>query len=806
MLFAACGMSAAVFLAYYGGFAAASAGAVVLAMVLLAFRKPELLPELMNGSRDAGKRRAAALLVLLFYCLGAVSMWHTDRQLEKEASLLKGSTIRGAVTDCARKVDAGGESRLQLTVQSEQGKVLASYRDTYDDECAPEGRIVELRGEITDPAVKRNPGCFDYALYLRSRGITKTMTCDSITVQPLRPLRQAPLAYLRNRVCTARDSFIARLEHRTDFSTAAMMRAIMFGDKGGLEEDTLERFQQNGTAHILAVSGLHIGIIFAFLRRLWRWRRGRGYFVFNLAFFVMYAAAAGFSPSVTRAVVMVLLHILAELRGWRYDLSSGAFAVMIGVLLHQPYMLFNTGFEMSFLAVLTLVLVLPYLKRFYSGILLASLAVQLGLGPFMLYQFNYLSLLSVLINVPIVFLAGLIVPAGLVSMACGAAGLPGTEYADRLIRILCRILEDLNTAGQAGGMTTLQIPSPLLQIIGMYYLGLLLLASEEGRLALIRAAAKGRYAVKMILLIVMLSTAFQAFASDGFSKCDMTFVDVGQGDCMHLRVKDSSRLFRKEDAYHVLIDGGGRDQFDVGKKILRPYLLKNGVGKIDLAIVTHLHNDHYDGIRSLCREGMVEKLCIYEGYKVNEAAILEECGIAREDLIYAAAGDVLRLGDASFQMLAPPAKSYGEYIRLAEDETDENKKSLLIRVEYHGVSAMMTGDIGEDGEKDAWQRSGASALRCDILKVGHHGSKTSSSDGFLDAVRPSVSVIQVGENNRYGHPAQETLEKLDSRRIPVYRNDLQGAVGLEFGKGRIRKIRTMISANTNNTIQSAAHL
>ena len=117
---------------------------------------------------------------------------------------------------------------------------------------------------------------------------------------------------------------------------------------------------------------------------------------------------------------MVLLHILAGIRGWRYDLSNAAFAVGLFVILQNPYMLFNTGFQMSFLAVLTLVLVLPYLRRVYSEIFLASLAVQLGLGPYILYQFNYLSPHAVLINVPVVYLAGLIVPAGLLSMVFGA--------------------------------------------------------------------------------------------------------------------------------------------------------------------------------------------------------------------------------------------------------------------------------------------------------------------------------------------------------------------------------------------------
>lgn len=794
MLFAACASAAAVMLSFYAGSASAAICAVLLSAWLISCGQQRAAED-----QRCRKNRHAAWLFLVFFCLGAFAFWQEDRILTKEADSLRGSSLQGEITDCTEKTSRSGDPCLQFTIRTEEGPVAVRYyehdsngadRSYRNGEQALEGCLAEITGDLEEPDGKRNPGCFDYALYLKSMGITKTVNCDDIIVHPCRPFAEAPISFIRNSVCKVREDFIRRLAGRTDQQTAAMMRAIMFGDKGGLDEETLETFQKNGTAHILAVSGLHIGIIYAFILKLWRGRRRWAFFGFNMTFFVLYAAAAGFSPSVTRAVVMVLLHILAGVRGWRYDLSSAAFAVALAVILRNPFMLFNTGFQMSFLAVLTLTLILPYIRRFYTGVFLASLAVQIGLGPFILYQFNYFSFLTVLINVPVVALAGLIVPAGLASMALGASGLPACGIADQALQMLCRIMAQLNAAGQAGGMSTVQIPSPPLWCMAFYYTALLLFATEEGRLALIRASDKGKYVFKTALLILLVSAVFQAFASDGFRKCDITFVDVGQGDCMHLRIDDRSRLLNRNDTYHVLIDGGGRDGFDVGKQILRPYLLKNGVGKIDLAILTHLHNDHYDGIRSLCRMGMVEKLCVYEGYKTEEERILAECGLEQDDLIYAAAGDVLTLGDASFTMLAPPALTDSEYVRLSKEEEDENKKSLLIKAEYHAVTVMMTGDIGEEGEQSVME-SGREHLDCDILKVGHHGSKTSSCEQFLAAVAPKVAVIQVGENNMYGHPSPETLQRLSDAGASVYRNDLMGAVGFELERGKIRKAVTI---------------
>ena len=249
-------------------------------------------------------------------------------------------------------------------------------------------------------------------------------------------------------------------------------------------------------------------------------------------------------------------------------------------------------------------------------------------------------------------------------------------------------------------------------------------------------------------------------------------VDVGQGDCIHFRIGGKN----------VMIDGGGREGYDVGEKTLKPYLLKNGVRKIDLAFVTHLHTDHYEGIRSLCRAGMVKKLCVYEGYRPVEKDILSECGIRKEDIIYVSSGDVITVGSARFTILSPVKRSLLEYEELIQDEEDENRKSLMIKAEYKGINTIVTGDIGYDGENDVLERIGRDGLDCDILKVGHHGSRTSTSWDFLKALSPEIAVIQVGMNF-YGHPSKGVLDRLSASGIKYFRNDRNGAVGIRIKRG-----------------------
>lgn len=779
MLFAVCGCTAAVVVSYYAGMVAAAAAVCGAACVMI-----------LHGK---GRKRRIAALLLVFYCLGSASFWHAERTLTAEASLLAGNSVCGEIIDCEEKTTSAGEPYLQMTVHTGSGRVLCkSYGNCRIEGIAAEGCTAEIRGKLKDPNGRRNPGCFDYALYLRSQGVTKTMTCDAVTVFPVRPFREAPLSYIRNRVYLAREGFIRRLTSQTDQATGALIRAVLFGDKGGLDGNVLETFQKNGTAHILAVSGLHIGIIYGFFLKLWRWRRGWAFLTFNTAFFVLYAAAAGFSPSVTRAVIMVLLHIAAGIRNRRYDLANAAFLVLIGVILRNPYMVFHAGFQMSFLAVLSLTLVLPYMKRFYSGVFLASAAVQVGLGPFMIYSFNYLSMLAVVINVPVVALTGLIVPLALVSMALSPFSL--LLPVASALKFICSALIRLNAVTQMDGVSTFQIPSPPLWLLAVYYLCLLLFATEEGRLGLLRAARKGRYILNMLVLILVLSAGFAAFASDGFEDCDITFVDVGQGDCVCVRTEGG--FFGKDRCY--LFDGGGSADYNVGKSVLREYLLKNGISHVDGAFVTHLHTDHYKGICELSQLGMVDRIYVYEANRLRKDSIMEETGLPADRIIYLGAGNAVKLNDIHksnsvyVEILYPTSCSDAEYSRMIANDTDENLLSLVFKVTFSGkrgdTDVLITGDLGEEGEKAL----DVSKLQSEILKVGHHGSKTSTTDAFLAAVQPDIAVIQVGKNNLYGHPTSETLKRLADSGAAVYRNDLMGAVGIEMGKGNVVKVRTMI--------------
>ena len=308
-----------------------------------------------------------------------------------------------------------------------------------------------------------------------------------------------------------KEQYLHQLKGTAGESAAGLMRGILFGEKTEIEEDTLEEFQRNGTAHILAVSGLHIGILYGVLGKLWRGKKGWLYFWMVTMVLIGYSFLASFSPSVVRASVMIVLHLYAKVRHLRYDLGSASFVVLLMILLKNPMQLFHTGLQMSFLAVLTLSAAAPFFQKFYQGIFLSSGVVQLGLLPYTAYVFNYVSLAAVFINVPIIFLAGFLVPLGIGGFVLSLILLEPTavsiEIMGQAIDGLCGLLTSCNSMTCIKGVTSFEVTSPPRALLAGYYLLLLLFLSEEGRLLILR---KRKKAVAALICLCLAAGADRA--------------------------------------------------------------------------------------------------------------------------------------------------------------------------------------------------------------------------------------------------------------------------------------------------------
>ena len=744
------------------------------------------------------------MLILIFYVISVFNFFIYDLGSGKFDDYIGSNVeISGEIKNFKEKKNSQGDKYIQLELCADRlngsnisdnllhrpHTVLVNcYNEKFLHRKIVPGYEVSVKGRLDEPKKKSNPNCFDYALYLKSIGIEVLLNADDIEVLDYKSTLQGNLYNLKK-------IYKERLKETSGKEISGFMSGIMFGEKEDIDEEILEDFQKNGTAHILAVSGLHVGIIYGFISILWRGRKKKIFFAFITLFMMCYVILASFSPSVIRAVFMVELHALSKLLHRRYDLSSAAFLAVVFILYENPMMIFNAGFQMSFIAVLSMAAVIPYIKRVYDGMFTAGIAVQAGLLPYTMYSFNYFSLASLFVNIPIIFLAGIVVPLGLcvlflVIISEGIFSLSSLlssapefmiEIISKFIAGICVMIKFLNEMTCIDGITVFEVTSPGHIFLAFYYLSMLAFMSEAGRLLIIR---KGRSAIKILVLIITaFSLSFGYVTKSGFEKADIVFVDVGQGDCIHIKTENGSNYF---------VDGGGNVNYDLGRKTLKPYLLKNGVKELDGAFVTHLHTDHYKGIAELCRQGMIRKLFLYEGNCVNEDKILKETGLERDNLVYISEGqNILLSREANIEVLAPEKRTNDEYLKLAENSKDENEMSLIMKVNIGNKSVLVTGDIDEKMEDELSEKYG-DILNSDILKVAHHGSKYSYSEKFAEFVSAKYAVFQVGKNN-YGHPNEAVLVNYRNLGAEVFRNDIDGAVGfiMNYGKDAMEVVTAL---------------
>ena len=738
------------------------------------------------------KKRILCMLLFLFIGMGL--FFHESSQVfflnqfDDKTVSLNGSVIFAENKD-------KDVYYLTLLVREGQGAVLKKpekvlvrvygHLEGYQDLV---GRDIQIRGKLEIPSPARNPKCFDYQKYLKTKEIGSIINVNPRFID--NGGWQSGVFYLGwrllNKISLVKAEFISTMSNEIPKDEMALVKGMLFGDKSDIDSDTLIQFQRNSTAHILAVSGLHVGMIYVLLLAFFRKRNSLFFDIIIMGLLIIYAIMSFMAPSVIRAVFMIGLHIVTKRFHFRYDLLSATLFTGGAILLFNPMMLLNAGFQLSYIALLSMSFIIPFLKRRLPFKVLKPflplIAIQIGLIPIIAFHFNYLSFIGIVANIPTIFLAGLIIPLLILLFPLhfflsGVLMNTAATSVDWLIQGLISI----NEALYFNGKFTMLVPSPGFWMVLLFYGLMFFLTSELVGVWLERKnLIKVVGAVSLILFISLVSGIIQ---EDEFKGADIIFLDVGQGDCLFIETPTGKT---------AMIDSGGSPRYDVGRKVLLPFLLKNGYKKLDLALITHLHQDHYGGVKTLSQEIPIGKLVVYEGYKPLKENIISETGFNSDQLVFAKKGDTVRLDEyVSIEILYPSGWKGGDIY----SPEDENQMSLVIMVVYEGLKIMMTGDIDQNGEKGvvgAVENIGD--LECNILKVPHHGSKYSMGDGFIGYTNPDCAVIQVGKNN-FGHPSSCVLEKCHERDIMVFRNDLHGAIGFQGRNwdGQNLWVRTMIT-------------
>ena len=757
----------------------------------------------------------------------------------------------------------------QLLVQEEaaekqllvQGKCAEKPADTkatenilcYLREGVPEpeiGSLVILKGTLKNFQQPTNPGQFNAPFYYQILRISFRLNQAEIQVKSDRFYKIAEGLYqLRRKAGSKVDALLPEQE-------ASVMKTMLLGEKGILDEEIKGLYQRKGIAHILAISGLHISMIGMGLYQLLR----RAGLKINLSailasmIIVLYGMMTGFAVSAIRAIAMFLLQMLAQILGRTYDRITALAVAAVLVLVEQPLYLFHSGFQFSFLCVLGISLILPVLgnvrkgKKLFEGVALMAVTLPVYLGVF--YQ---IPVYSMFLNFIVLPMMSILMGAGIVMILAAFLCTPLAIPAAWLITGILMVYERI-------GLFTEKLPHhywtpgcPAKWQLAVYVAVLIIIAAlgrtkrkavlyqkdcihrrggcakeilQEQNKRIRRIACHGgkwisTYGIPvgicwgfLLLGVVILTWRFRP-------ELQVTFLDVGQGDCIFLQT---------EDGASYLTDGGSSSVSKVGKYRMIPFLKYQGASQIKAVFVSHADSDHCNGIAELLEQAELEGIRV-ENLVLTDIA--DECrSEGYEELVELAGqngitvqllheGQQLQDGELLFQCLHP-SKGYR-----AEDL---NETSMVLLVTYREFSMLLTGDVQGAGEEHLtqelqdWKEPGVAQMQdvirisgeeesmeeesieeqsiederieeqieekrpqnkmganhteteLTILKVAHHGSKNSTSEEFLKAANPKIAIISCGKGNRYGHPHEETLERLEKADVPWFCTKDYGAI------------------------------
>lgn len=643
------------------------------------------------------------------------------------------------------------------------------------------GEKIKVRGDLEMPRGRSNPMSFNYRLYLKTLKIDYIINtrADNIAFTETTILNNTYGKFI-GKIQDLKDTFAKKLSRFMSKESCELLEGIMFGEKSNISETEYENFQKNGVAHVLTVSGLHIGIIYAFLIFLLGKKNFKLKATAIVAFLIIYATLANFNIPVMRAVIIIMIHLVSILLKRTFDFLSAVSLSGIILLIFNPMLIFSASFILSYLAVMVIGFGLPWVRVFAKGskvkeAVLFILLIQVGMAPVTIYLFNYFSLSAFLMNLPIIFIVEIILPIGMILFV-----LANISFSLPIFTLLC-FVQDFLISFMRGALAFVSqikflsytVPSMPFYILILLYLIFFFVLSDSFKIFGSRKMYKQIGVVVGIFVVCSIGVSFNNYYKQ--NRADITFIDVGQGDGIHVRLSNGKNL---------LIDGGGNENYfggesyNVGKNVLAPYFLKNGVGKIDYYVATHLHTDHFKGAKELSNIMPIKNAFFYNGYELSKSSIYDNSNFEKTNINFVYYPMEVKLDKDLTIKILYPSKFDSDVL-----PKDENEISLVFVVNFKGVKTIFTGDMGFDGERNMMSLAKTLDLNVDILKVGHHGSKYSTSDEFLATIKPNIAVIQVGKNS-YGHPTPEVLERLESIKAKVFRNDTQGALMLYIDRGK----------------------
>ena len=651
-----------------------------------------------------------------------------------------------------------------------------------DNEKLEYGDQINFVGEFLEPDSKRNYGGFDYSLYLKTQKIFGTFN-----VQNFKIISKNNGNKIQKNIMNFKQYVKEILRKYLNKDEAELGIGLVIGDRTGISKEVENDFKDSNLTHMLAVSGSHFTYIILAVgyanKMIKRNRLGK---IIVIIVIILFMNLTGNTASVARSGIMAIMMVIASLFYRRADIWTSMSVAIIFQLISNPYIIFDVGLQLSYGGVIGIVLFnekltelfIKYfnkketkIKQYIITAISVTLSANIIIIPIMLLNFNTLSFSFIISNLLAGPLLGVIVIFAFIllfaSLLLGSLLKPLFSVLNLLISML------INIAHICANLpfSKVYMPTPNILLVIIFYVCLAVK---------IYGYKKEKY-INVILIIIIIFNFYFPILNLKVKDLEINFIDVGQGDSTLIRVNNKS----------ILIDGGGsafESKSDVGEMTLLPYLLDRGLISIDYVIVSHFDADHYKGLIYVVENLKIKNIVIstlgQESNDFNEfIALVRKKNI---NILEVNMGDILKIGNAEIEILYPNKEQINDNVK--------NNNALVFKFIWNDFSILFTGDIEEVAEEKILliYKNNLEKLQSTVLKVAHHGSKTSSTNSFLEAVNPQIALIGVGKNNKFGHPNQGVIDRLNNLNCKIYRTDEMGEISISIKNSNKISIFSMV--------------
>lgn len=752
-------------------------------------------------------------IIIIFSIISNTIVLFENYKYENLYSNLDGKNckLNGIVCEVEEK-----RIKVKITNIKYKNTYLYIYKETeeikYGDKIAFDGIFMKTEK-------RSNYKGFDRFEYYKTKKIYGTVKCEKISILAKNTgwSFKKFTNYIASKINEEFEKSNLKKEEK------AMLKGMILGKKDDMEEKTIENFNKSNISYILAVSGMHVSYIILFSEFIFKKISGKHYSkLMSSITILIYMSIVNFTPSIVRAGVTGIIMVMSNFVYRKNDTFEALSIALLIILVQNPFAIKDIGLQLSFGATIGIVIFQEQLKKIYEiwvekinrrvirkgkrnfvidvlnskiakifiDSIILTISASILVVPILILSFNMLPFFSLIISIIAGFIVGPIMILGIIFIFIKI------EIIKILLSMLIKSLIFLSNLGSQMLLNQIYIVTPSIGTVVIYYIFILIFNFMikiyleknpnmfEQRIKNIRSLIKYKIKLcsKKIILLVLIVSILNIFVSGIPKNLRVYFVDVGQGD---------STLILTPKNKSILIDGGGSESkdsnYNVGKSVLMPYLLDRKIAVIDYVIFSHMDSDHAQGLLYVIENMKVKNIVIgrqFENSK-NFENLIKIVNNKKINIVVVEKGDIIHVeNNVFFKVLWPDSN------QMISDNAINNN-SLVCKLEYKNFSMLFTGDIEKIAEMKILEiyKKNLNLLKSSVLKVAHHGSKTSSCLEFVEAVKPKISLIGVGKNNKFGHPSDITLKNLEKTRF--YRTDEMGEISI-VSDGKKYKIETFI--------------